>query len=63
MVDALEVAAQVVTLAEIDGRLGDKRRLVVGPKAVVTPAVRDVLRQRNIVLERRVLGPKSSAAT
>lgn len=62
-VDALEVATQVVTLAEIDGRLGDKRRLVVGPKAVVTPAVRDVLRQRNIVLERRVLGPKSSAAT
>jgi ribose 5-phosphate isomerase RpiB len=60
--DALEVAAQVVTLAEVDGRLGDKRRLIVAPKAVVTPAVRDVLRQRNIVLERRVLGAKTSAA-
>ena len=61
-VDALEVAAQVVTLAEIDGRLGNKRRLVVSPKAVITPAVRDVLRQRNIVLERRGLGAKSASA-
>jgi hypothetical protein len=60
--DAFEVAAQVVTLAEIDGRLSNKRRLVVGPKAVVTPAVRDVLRQRNIVLERRVLGTRTSNA-
>lgn len=61
-VDALEVVAQVVTLAEIDGRLVDKRRLVVSPKAVVTPAVRDVLRQRNIVLERRALGTKSASS-
>ncbi|MGC3970800.1 MAG: hypothetical protein QM775_26735 [Pirellulales bacterium] len=60
--DVLEVAAQVVTLAEIDGRLGDKRRLVVGPKAVITPAVRDVLRQRNVTLERRAIGAKTSGA-
>lgn len=58
-VDALEVAAQVVTLAEIDGRLSGKRLLVVSPRAVVTPAVRDALRQRNIVLERRTLGSKT----
>jgi hypothetical protein len=40
-----------VTLAEVSDRLPGKRRLLVRPGAVVTPAARDALRQRNIVLE------------
>jgi hypothetical protein len=47
----LVVNSRVVTLAEVADRLPGKRRLVVRPGAVVTPAVRDALRQRNVVLE------------
>jgi hypothetical protein len=42
---------RVVTLAEVSGRLAGKRRVVVRPGTVVTPAVRDALRQRNLPLE------------
>jgi ribose 5-phosphate isomerase RpiB len=44
------VADRVVTLAGIGERLASARRLVVPPKAVVTPAVRDELRRRNVTL-------------
>ncbi len=47
----LSVSCQVVTLAEVEGRLDSVRRLVVPPRAVVTPAVRDELLQRNVKLE------------
>lgn len=44
------VADRVVTLAGIGTRLASARRLVVPPRAVVTPAVRDELRRRNVTL-------------
>jgi len=44
------VAARVVTLAQLDGRLESARRLIVPAGAVVTPAVRDELIRRKIKL-------------
>jgi hypothetical protein len=48
----LVLSSRLVTLEEIDGRLAGIRQVVVTPQAVVTPAVRDALRQRNITLLR-----------
>jgi hypothetical protein len=44
------VASRVVTLDELGGRLKGLRRLVVSPGAVLTPAVRDALRENNVAL-------------
>lgn len=44
------VSERVVTLRTIEGRLAGARRLVVVPRAIVTPAVKDELRARNIEL-------------
>ncbi len=44
------IADRVVTLAGIGDRLLSARRLVIRPRAVVTPAVRDELRRRNVAL-------------
>jgi hypothetical protein len=62
------VADRVVTLAGIGDRLVAARRLVVLPRAVVTPAVRDELRRRNValVVEERTAtapGPRKIALT
>ena len=46
----LVVVERVVTLERIAGRLGGVRRVVVPPRAVVTPSVRDELRDRKIEL-------------
>jgi hypothetical protein len=46
----LVLNCRVVTLSEVDGRLEAVRRLVVPPGAVITPAVRDELRRRNVTL-------------
>ena len=46
----LVVSCRVVTLSEVEGRLGGVRRLVVPSQAVVTPAVRDELHRRNVTL-------------
>lgn len=46
----LVISCRVVTLAEVQGRLEAVRRLVVPPQAVITPAVRDELRRRNVSL-------------
>ncbi|MHB8901679.1 MAG: RpiB/LacA/LacB family sugar-phosphate isomerase [Thermoguttaceae bacterium] len=46
----LVVADRVVTLAALGDRLAAARRLLVPPRAVVTPAVRDELRRRNVLL-------------
>lgn len=44
----LTISARVVTLAELEGRLEGIKQLVAPAGAVITPAVRDVLRQRQI---------------
>ncbi len=46
----LVVLNQVVSTAELEGRLEGVRRLVVPPQAVVTPSVRDELHRRRIAL-------------
>ena len=46
----LVLSAGVVTLADVEGRLDDICRLTVPRRAVVTPSVRDELRQRDILL-------------
>ena len=46
----LIVLSQVVTMAELEGRLDTVRRLVVPPQAVVTPSVRDELARKNVTL-------------
>jgi hypothetical protein len=58
----LVLSTRLVTMEEIDDRLGGIRRVVVGPQAVVTPAVRDALRQRNIALARALPAKNASAA-
>ena len=57
----LAVSSRVVTLAELDGRLTNGvRRVMVPQRAIVTTAVRDELRRRNVEL---VYGqPKSNGA-
>ncbi|MBL9092960.1 MAG: hypothetical protein JNL96_17210 [Planctomycetaceae bacterium] len=46
------IAGSVISLADVEGKLTDVTTLAVGPRAVVTPAVRDLLRQRKIELVR-----------
>ncbi len=46
----LVVYSRVVTLAELRDRLSQIRRLVVPPDAVITPAARDALADRNVSL-------------
>ena len=56
------VLERVVTLAGLGDRLAAAKRLVVPPRAVVTPAVRDELRRRNVALvveECRPDGPSA----
>jgi len=48
--DELVVGSRVVTMADVDNRLEAVKRLVVPPQAVVTPAVRDELRRKNVSL-------------
>ena len=44
---------KVITLAKLDGRLNEITRMVVGSRAIVTPAVKDELNDRSIELIRR----------
>jgi len=46
----LKIVERVVTMRAIEGRLTGIKRLVVEPRAVVTPAVKDELKQRQIEL-------------
>ena len=48
----LVLTERVITMRTIDGRLGGVQRLLVPSKAVVTPAVKDELKQRKIELVR-----------
>lgn len=51
-VNDLSLSEAVVSVAALSGKLGGIRRLVVSPGAVVTPAVRDLLKQNNVTLVR-----------
>lgn len=59
------VSDRVVTLAGVGERLASARRLLVPPRAVVTPAVQDELRRRKIALvfEEARSAPAAAAAT
>jgi hypothetical protein len=58
----LVVGSRVVTLADVAGRLATVRRVLVRPEAVVTPAVRDELRRRNVALAVAPKNGKPQAA-
>ncbi len=49
----LVLGESVITLQSVDGRLAGNKRLVVRPRAIVTPAVRDELKKYQVALERR----------
>ena len=49
----LTLAEKVVTTRTIENRLTGVTRLLVQTKAVITPAARDELKQRNIELVRQ----------
>jgi hypothetical protein len=44
------LSERLVTMSVLEGRLAGLRKLVVGPRSVVTPAVRDELARRNVQL-------------
>jgi hypothetical protein len=46
----LRLGDKVVTMRTVEKRLADVKRVVVQPRAVVTPAVRDELKARKIEL-------------
>ena len=52
----LTIDERVVSLATLQGKLEGIQQLQVEPKAVVTPSVRDELRQRKIELVRMPSG-------
>lgn len=58
--EELALSQRVITLADLEGRLGAVRRLVVPPKAIVTPAVRDELQRRGVALS--FARPQAAAA-
>jgi len=47
----VKLSERLVTMATLDGRLANIKRLIVAKKAVVTPLVKDELRKRKIELE------------
>ncbi len=47
----LSLDARVITTATVHGRLDGVRRVLVQPRAVITPSVKDELRKRRIRLE------------
>lgn len=59
-VNELVLEAKVVTLAEVQGRLVGIKQLNVTERAVVTPAVRDLLREKKVGLVRRAAGAQAS---
>jgi ribosomal protein L12E/L44/L45/RPP1/RPP2 len=59
----LVLLEKVVSAALLAGRLDGVKRVLVSPRAVVTPSARDLLRDRNITLARALkTAPVSAAA-
>lgn len=50
----LALGERVITMRLVEGRLSGVNRLIVANRAVVTPSVRDELKQRNIELVRQL---------
>jgi hypothetical protein len=49
----LRLGERVITMNTIKGKLAGKSRLVVNSRTIVTPSVKDELKQRNIELVRQ----------
>lgn len=49
----LALSDRLVTLRDVESRLAGIARVSVGPRTVVTPSVRDLLRQKKIEFVRR----------
>ena len=49
----LRLTERLVTIGTLENRLSNVARVIVQPRAVVTPAVRDELKQRKIELVRQ----------
>ena len=47
----VKLTERLVTMATLDGRLANTKRLIVAKRAIVTPLVKDELRSRKITLE------------
>ncbi|MGI8982792.1 MAG: hypothetical protein ACR2FY_26450 [Pirellulaceae bacterium] len=47
----VKLTERLVTMATLEGRLANVKRLIVGKKSLVTPLVKDELRSRKITLE------------
>ena len=47
----VKLTERLVTMATLDGRLANIKRLIVAKRAVVTPLVKDELKNRKITLE------------
>lgn len=60
--DELTLIDRLITLRDLDGRLKGIRHLLVPAKAIVTPAVVDLLREKGISLRRVATGSKPSGA-
>lgn len=59
----LRLTAPLITLSTIEGKLSGIRQLLVPKKAVLTPSVRDELRNHGIQVERRDQDPPANAKT
>lgn len=58
----LTIADAVVSAAALAGRLDGVRRLLVRSKAVITPAARDLLRERKIEIARQAVSTSNGDA-
>jgi len=61
-VGELVLETKVVTLEEVQGRLGGIKQLSVQERAIITPAVRDLLRDKKVGLVRRAAGAQVSGS-
>jgi ribose 5-phosphate isomerase RpiB len=59
-VKELATEETVVTVATLSGKLAGIRRLVVSPRAVVTPSACDLLKENNVTLVRSLRTAKSA---
>lgn len=46
----LSITTRLITVSELNGKLQGIKRVEVPPRAVITPAARDYLRDRNVQL-------------